>query len=301
MDIAIIVPTRNRPIELKALLSMLASQSVSPTAIVVIDSSDNDGHKAQIHQIVAASRLPIKLLDHWPPSAGAQRNRGLDEVGASHSWVMLLDDDIQLGSDALARLSRQFDIKGRDYIGFNLNASEPGAFRAYGFLRSLKLVEAMGLYASRIGRVTQSGWHTRMSNVKRDIDVEWLSTGAMVLKTAAIGKLRFDEFFVSYSYLEDLDFSFRASKLGRLCILADVAYIHTSASTAKRSWKWFGRIEVRNRLYFVKKHKLSIARFWLAMSIRMLISLAGAIVGRRDQFHRLQGNIAEIFDPSRVS
>jgi hypothetical protein len=43
----------------------------------------------------------------------------------------------------------------------------------------------------------------------------------------------------------------------------------------------FGRFEVRNRLYFVRKHGLSVGRCYLGLAIRLAMSVCGGVI-RRD-------------------
>lgn len=290
--LAVIVPTRNRPRELETLLANLAEQTRRPDSVTVVDSSDEDIRR-DVEHVVAASRLPCTFLRHWPPSAAAQRNAGLAAVGGSADLVAFVDDDLTLNPEGFEVVRRQSEALGPDFVGFGFNPVEPDARRGYGWLKNARLVEALGLYSGRVGAVTRSGWHTRMVMVDRATEVDWLSSSAVVWRSDAIRDLRFDEFFEQYSYLEDLEFSLQARSRGRFVILPGATFLHEPAAGGRKSRLWFGRIEVRNRYYIVRKHGLSRWRFWLGAAIRSMMTLASGIGGNRPELARLRGNLVE--------
>ena len=54
---------------------------------------------------------------------------------------------------------------------------------------------------------------------------------------------------------------------------------------------WFGKIEVRNRLYIVRKHRLSIIKCYLGLMIRFFLTIGSAIKTRNmDDLRRAIGN-----------
>lgn len=60
----------------------------------------------------------------------------------------------------------------------------------------------------------------------------------------------------------------------------------------------FGRVEVRNRLYFVRKQGLSISRCYTALAIRMIMSvLSGLIHCDGSLLARAAGNVEELCAP----
>jgi len=65
--------------------------------------------------------------------------------------------------------------------------------------------------------------------------------------------------------------------------------------TGRVSARQFGQYEVRNRLYFVRKHGLSLARCYLGLAIRLAMSVCSGLV-RLDSnlFNRAFGNIEEL-------
>jgi hypothetical protein len=61
------------------------------------------------------------------------------------------------------------------------------------------------------------------------------------------------------------------------------------------SARQFGRWEVRNRLYFVRKHCLSIGRCYVGLAIRFAISVGSGLVHwNTDLLNRAIGNMEEL-------
>jgi hypothetical protein len=162
-------------------------------------------------------------------------------------------------------------------------------------MKRSRLAQSLGLYSRALGLVARSGWHSRVGTVRVDTPVEWLTTCAAVWRAEVFARHRFDEFFRSYSYLEDLDFSYGVSREFRLVVVAGARYrhLHHHASLTAEWYRRFGASEVENRLYFVRKHGLSVPACYLGLGIRLLQTVAEATVGRRPVLlHRALGNLA---------
>jgi hypothetical protein len=162
-------------------------------------------------------------------------------------------------------------------------------------LKNSALAERLGLYSSKSGSVSRSGWQTIIEEIAETQFVDWLPSGAVIFRKEVYIQHVFDEFFDSYSYLEDLDFSYTIGRNGRLAVVADSGFSHFPSPTGRVSARQFGQYEVRNRLYFVRKHGLSLARCYLGLAIRLAMSVCSGLV-RLDSnlFNRAFGNIEEL-------
>lgn len=108
-------------------------------------------------------------------------------------------------------------------------------------------------------------------------------------------EVRFDEFFDGYSYLEDLDFSYSVGKRYRLAVVAGAGFRHYPSPSGRVSSYHAGKVEVRNRLYFVRKNALSVGRCYLGLLVRLTMTLWYAILGHRGKnLTRALGNIVGI-------
>ncbi len=283
--IAFVVATKDRPDDLRTMLQSVSAQSHCPDRIIIVDASS-----PPIRGVVREfSDLPIQYIYHKKPSASAQRNAGIRAVDIGIDLIAFFDDDIVLGPDALENMLR-FWHTSPDHLGgcaFNVMDSSSTISRVKGSALSRWL----GLYADRKYAVMPSGWQTRAGTVAETNYVEWLPTGASVWRREIFDYFSFDEFFDGYSYLEDLDFSYTVSKRWRLAVIADACYWHFPSRSGRESAYRFGKSEVRNRLYIVRKHKLSLWRCYIGIAIRLCMTLVVAVQTRRPEvFQRALGN-----------
>jgi len=280
-EIGVVVPTKDRPHDLGMLLENLEGQAVPPARVVVVDGGDEP-----VESLVHGRRyaFPVQYLRHRPPSAAAQRNAGIALLKGRYRLIGLLDDDIQLAPDALRYMAAFWESdRGVGVAGAAFCQEGQEALQRGGFLKRSRFSEALGLYSRQPGRVAASGWHAPVGTVTEDTPVDWLQTGAAVWRSEVFDGHRFDERFHSYSYLEDLDFSYGVSRSARLVVVANARYRHFDHhSNLSGAWyRRFGEMEVRNRLYFVRKHHLSVASCYLGLGIRFFQTLGEAMLSRR--------------------
>jgi len=98
--VAIIIPTKDRPGELKALLESVSTQEVKPVQIVVVDGGDVPAENS----LKRFSGLNIDYTRVIPPSLTVQRNTGITKVHREATLVAFLDDDITLEAGALKNM-----------------------------------------------------------------------------------------------------------------------------------------------------------------------------------------------------
>ena len=288
--ISLIVATKDRPDDLRRLLESLRRQTVGPAEIVVVDAS-----REPVEPVIAEfPELTTRYLRHWPPSAAAQRNAGIRACYPDSALIGFADDDTTFEPEAFANMIDFWKDAAPDILGaaFNIRNYPP---RGNAFLKHSALAKWLGFYSPRPGSVSLSGWQTVVGEIAETQFVEWLPSGASIFRREVFNKGVFDEFFESYSYLEDLDFSYTISRAGRLAIVADAGFSHFTSSGGRVSARQFGRWEVRNRLYFVRKHCLSIGRCYVGLAIRFAISVGSGLVHwNTDLLNRAIGNMEEL-------
>jgi len=174
--------------------------------------------------------------------------------------------------------------------------------RGNSFLKHSKIAELIGLYSTKPGIVSQSGWQTMIGTVASTQFMDWLPTSAVLFRREVFDNIFFDEMFDSYSYLEDLDLTYSLSRVGRLAVVGDAGFRHFSSPGGRVTARQFGRCEVRNRLYLVRKHHLSIARCYLGLAIRLAMSAVNGILHRDStQLDRALGNIEQMLKQFMVT
>ncbi len=292
MRIAFITPTRNRPAHLDRMLQSLAAQSRQPSQVIVIDAGDASKFDATRQP----DGLPVEYV-RWTeaPTSALQRNAGIAQLRDDIDLVCFFDDDQELHPDAVEKMLQFWESASADIVAASFNEATYEDRRTL-FWRRLGLGALLGLYSRKPGRVARSGWHSLYGKVDRNTECEWLSSKALVVRRNLLNTYQFDPFFEGYSYLEDLEFTYGLSRHGRLMIVADALFDHHQPPRgADFNWHDFGRTEVRNRLYFVRKHGLSVPRCYLGLLIRLGMTLGEALFKLdRNARRRAAGNAEEL-------
>ncbi len=288
LRLAFVVATKDRPEELRRLWGSLLSQTRHPDEVVIVDASARPAPPAD------PARALFRLCYLTTPVASAtrQRNLGLDAIGPDVDLVGFLDDDAVLEEHAVAEMLRFFREFGPELGGaaFNLVNHPPLALAA---LKRTPFAEALGLYARRPGAVAASGFQTMIGRIEATSWTEWLPTTASVWRREIFDGHRFDEWYSGYSYLEDLDFSYRVGRVYRLAVVASACYSHLPAAGGRGEGYLFGLREVLNRVHFVRKNPgLSLAKCRLAMAARLLMTVtAGLLPFEPAHLARAAGNV----------
>jgi len=289
--IVFVVATKDRPGSLARLLGSLEAQTVFPAEVVVVD-----GGAESVEALCQAARpFPVRHLRCLPPSSTRQRNAGVDAAGRGIPFIGFLDDDVLLERWAVEEMMRFWAGAAADVGGAAFNMLNHPPLRASRW-KSMLVTERLGIYSRKAGAVTKSGFQTMIGRVGETVTTAWLPSGAVVWRREVLDRLRFDEWFAGYGYLEDLDFSFRAAKSFLLKVVARAGYTHHPESASRPDQYRFGRKEVANRLHFVRKNpELSPALCRLTLGLRMLMSLADGIFrGERKELSRARGNLSAL-------
>jgi len=289
--IAIVIPTVGRCDELRRMLQSLAQQSRRPDQVVLVDEA---GEGNTLAREFPALRISATTFPRG--SASAKRNRGVECVAPEIELIGFMDDDIVLEPQAVEAMLDFWKSAPEDTGGASCNwMNQPPLYASR--LKSLRLAARLGLYDARGGRVMRSGFQTVIGIVPETRYVEWLPGGAAVYPRSILRQYSFDEWFRGYSYLEDLDFSYCLGKKHRLAVVAAARFYHYPSAIGRMSAYVFGKREVTNRLYFVRKHpELSPALCIFSLIVRTLLSIfLGLTRFEGDQFRRAGGNLAGLF------
>jgi GT2 family glycosyltransferase len=269
------------------MLGSLAEQSRPPDQVVIVDENGEGNALARMFP-----HLNIRVTTFPRGSASAKRNRGFQCADAEINLIAFMDDDIVVEPPAIEAMLNFWKTAPEDVGGASCNwMNQPPLFASN--LKSLPLVSRLGLYDSRGGLVMRSGFQTVLGMASETRYVQWLPSGAVVYRRRILEEYCFDEWFGGYSYLEDLDFSYTLSKRFRLAVVASARFHHYPSSVGRINPFVFGKREVTNRLYFVRKHaELSPALCCVALSIRAMIStFLGLTKFEGAYFQRAWGNI----------
>ncbi len=288
LKIAFVIATKDRPTELQRMLKSLEAQSYQPDQVVIVDG----GNQHVNHVVKEFPNLDIKYLRCIPPSGSRQRNIGIEAVNPEITLIGFLDDDVELKKDAIEKMISFWSNTNKDVGGVSFNLiNHPTIFASS--LKYSSLFSKLRLYSNERGKVLKSGFHTMVGKVDETIYTDWISTCASVWRREVLERYGFDEWFEGYSYLEDLDLSYSIRKKWKLAIVAGARFYHHLSLKGRGSGFQFGKREVINRLYFVRKHnELSTFFCVLALLGRVFVSILLIFKERRPVYYiqRIFGN-----------
>jgi glycosyltransferase involved in cell wall biosynthesis len=247
--ISVVIPTRNRPKNLTAVLKQIAEQSWPVDEVIVIDSSD----------IV----IPIPINPEWKftlehqstdiKSAAHQRNLGMEIVSKRCEYLCFLDDDVLPGPQYLSKLIGS--LKKTGGIGISGIAMNPithihPRLKPAGIFGAIQ--KFFKLDSDTDGVLLKSGVNIPIrSHAGETEEVEWL-IGCSVWQFQKIRSLRFESDFMGQSLCEDVIYSFRASKLGKLFVDPKVHLIHLESEIGRPVGTEFWEMWVVNRKRLVE-------------------------------------------------
>ena len=288
---SLIIPTKNRVVEISYLIRQLKSLKIKFHEILVIDSSDSSNSKIIKSLCLKNS---IKYYKTWA-STSHQRNYGLAKIKPKE-FIMFMDDDVIFFKNSFYEINKLItkSENNSQIVGFGFNQTEKRKDNILDQLKNNEIFNSLNLYPSIPGKVSKSGWHSKILNLKKNTLAEWVFTAVCIYRAKDIKNLNFDESFGRYSYLEDLDFSLNFKNKNKKILISHRAKFK-HPKNIDRSGLDFGMIEVINRYKIVKKHNLSIFLFFIASFARFILSLIKSLAFNRKYFLRAVGNILGYF------
>jgi glycosyltransferase involved in cell wall biosynthesis len=290
---AYVVPTKDRPDDLRKLLASLARQTVRPAQVVIVDGSD-----PPVDAVCAEfPDLPLTYVRVFPPSLARQRNAGMAALGDGVEIAGYLDDDLELAEDATERMAAFWAAAGPGVGGAAFTiVNQPLAHPLLSLFSRAFLMSGPGQ-----GRVLSSGFATPITPRAETLRTDWLYGGATLWRRGVVARHAYDEWYIGHGFLEDLDYSHRVSRTDELYVVADARCWHWPRPVAGRRNVALGRQQVVNRVYFVRK----AARFsgpalaW-ALTGQLLRNLAEPLKDRDAAgLYRAWGNLLGLADVLR--
>ena len=292
LSLSIVIPTKDRHELLKRILNYLKKNAFFFIEVLVIDSSKkNIFRENEIKNNF--KKLNIKYYN-TQPSTSMQRNLGLKHINKKNKFIMFLDDDIEFNDNAFKIMYKYLFTISADIIGVGFNSinDEQYTKKISERIKNSYFFNKYKIYNSKPGVVAGSGWHTKILNIKKNTYVDWLPTQACIYRIKIIKHMTFCNELGKYAYLEDLIFSYEASKKGNLIINSKAKF--KDNHQVERNSLYFGILEIRNRIRFIKKNNMKISNFLMAYFFFIIRNLFSTCYNIRN-FMRFLGNIIGIF------
>ena len=281
--IAIVVPTKDRPRDLRRMLGSVASQSHLPHQMIIVDGGDET-----VDDVVKEfPALNIQYIRVYPPSLSKQRNSGMAAIDPDITIAGYMDDDLVLEPGSMEAMLDFWEQADADVGGARFNIVNEGLPRGI-LVKSLLMTDS-----AKRGIVLRSGYQTSIGHVPQTVYTRWLSGGVTVWRRRVVDEFSYDEWFEGTGFLEDLDYSYQVGQKYRLAVVAAARVQHLSYPVRKEQNYLLGKWQAMNRMYFVGKHRdLSVALCYWGILGQLLVNSGEAVVKRDfSRLRRAAGNL----------
>jgi glycosyltransferase involved in cell wall biosynthesis len=288
---SLIIPTYNRAEQVDTVLSQFKKFKIKFFETIIVDSS-GAYEKKKLKNL--CKKYDVIIINSFP-STSHQRNLGLKKKNKKTNFVMFLDDDLLFYKNSFIEMDKFIKNNNKKILGYSFNH-----YVKFNKKKSLiekiknsKISNFFGLYVNKPGIIMNSGWHTKIINLKRNTYVEWLPTAALVLNSTVVKNKFFDESFGAYSYLEDLDFSLNIKdNKSKFVVVSKAKFLHPN-NIIRVNFK-FGYFEIINRFKIVEKYKLNKFYFFYMSLIKSFHSLLYFFSGNINYIFKFLGNLTGI-------
>lgn len=274
MRIHIIIATTGRPEIAAAAAGRLARQTRLPDGIVVVGAHPSDvGGVADSNPAAEVLIAPRGLCN--------QRNAGLDHIAGDSDVAVFFDDDLVADHDYLAQVEQLFE-SDPDLVGLTGHLVADGAHT--GAIR----------WDDAVARLDNGGERSDAPSA----ETTWLYGCNMAIRLSAAPDLRFDTALPLYGWQEDVDFSARLGRRGRMMRVPQLTGIHLGVRGGRTSGTRLGYSQVANVLYLRRKGTIRLVKGWRLMLGNIAANLAGSIRPEPeiDRRGRLRGNLIALLD-----
>ena len=298
--VAVVVATRNRPRQLGQLLGELSQQSLAPSVVVVVDSSDPE-LRPEVERITTQATPAPRLVFTDVASLPSQRNQGvatLLEHDATVELVQFFDDDVHPRPDYMLRLASLFardtvaNLAGASGISLDRLPVRNAVVAAYR--------RFFGFYSPRGGALLPGGHNMPVAVPGTDdklVEADWLF-GCSMWRLSLFRTTRFSELMPGGALFEDVEFSVRARRHGRLVVDTGARIEHALAAEGRPDTRTHHRRWVRNRYEVIEAMGTAGSRFWFWWStLGYFLAIGRHLLGRDPEFRQaalglLDGSLA---------
>jgi glycosyltransferase involved in cell wall biosynthesis len=246
--ISVIICTKDRPDDLNKFLISVNNQKMLPDEIIIVDSSKGTATRELINSKIKSSKFRIEYIKS-KSGLTFQRNIG---VNKSHGkYLFFFDDDIVLDQEYISVIYNTFQkYKGKNIGGIAGRISNnilkrdiiDELFKKIFFLTSLGK-----------GKLKLSGFPShRLDNNFSFVEIVY--GGTVAYKRDIFNKYKFDEKLEGYSYMEDIDFSYRVSREYKLIYQPQAKLKHYATTYKNSDDRVLRRMMVQNHSYIFRKN-----------------------------------------------
>lgn len=302
--VSVIIPTKNRSIDLKVLLNLILNQTVLPKEIIVVDDSTNNETKELVtnnSRKFKNANVEIKYIRGDGKGIARARNIGFSQ--STGEICLFLDDDIIVNKRYIEEILKVYEKfpHALGVSGYILNL-----FLPFSVLRNIITKLFCGVYGAFNkcqARPLGMNYPYRLDKI---INCEWLSGTNSSYRRSILKIFRWDENLKRYSLCEDKDLSYRIHKRfpNSLFLTPYAKVIHKASPTGRLSDKYVTYMGTMHSAYIFFKNWRPTARnmvifFWgmffgylmlriLTRNAKLVIYQIGAYLHLLKNFKKIQ-------------
>jgi len=245
--LTVVVCTHKRPEDVRRFLDSLLTQAPRPQSVMIVDASPDDATERVVRGHPSLSLLgdEVSYARVTGPYRGLTRQRNYALERLSTSLVMFCDDDLVLLPGCLDTLQRAMaaapEVVG---VGPFIENEFVAPSRVWRWRARLRVVTSL-----RPGRYSRSGvtqpWSFQPPT-EESVEGDWLRGCAMMWRSDAASRVRFNDAFSGYANGEDTDFSLRMRAHGRLLMVGSARAVHVRSTTGRPENLSLTMMTVRN-------------------------------------------------------
>ena len=217
VKLAILIATKDRSNELRNLLESISQSTLLPDKIVIVYSGQDISFLSPEFQ----SKLNIEIIKSPIASQSFQKSLGIRSLKNNYTWTLFMDDDLIMEKNSLEILSSEYlnNPNYQSYVGFGLKVLNISG-------RKLNLLEKIflklfKLHSDKPGTITKSGHVQSYLLNTTEVEVSWLN-GLSVWNSKVLYEYPSKQTTIPYSAYEDVIFSYRVSRHGKLLFVPKV-------------------------------------------------------------------------------
>lgn len=263
VKIGILIATYNRPDSLESVLHAILESSLLPHLVVVSDASD-----ASMAQSVKDAvnkfegRLDIRLVRSSRGSLCHQRNLGKSLLASEDLYaIQVLDDDTRPTQNYLESLVAVLQ-NHRDVVGVSgISHDPPVTETRFTFLKKM-LFSIVGLDGFKPGSVTLAGVGIAPRKATEALAYpEWIF-GCSMWRANYFFSAEYRGDLVGSCLFEDVDFSIRAAKSGKLAVNSHAILNHDLSEIERPNLALYAYRFSRNRFFVISNLEFKLLAFW---------------------------------------
>lgn len=278
MKIYVAIATIGRPETVRQIVQWLGTLERQPDGVIVSTVAEDD---------VAGllESCPKTEILFGAQGSCRQRNLALSSLRERADVIAFFDDDFVPRRDYIKNVEQYFSNDSH-LVGVTGVLLADGIHNSgYAFNHATEIVSSS---PPQVDEVTE-------------FPIDGLYGCNMVVRTSACADIEFDERLPLYGWLEDVDFTFRLGRRGKLLKSSSFTGVHMGVKGGRTSGKKLGYSQIANPIYLLRKNSVPKKLAYRLMRQNFVSNLVHSIRPERhiDRRGRLLGNLKALADHIR--